>query len=154
MIRSRTGWIVALAILAVGLAILIVLLASRGRPSDEDRIRSMFLQAEQDANARNAAGLLSIVSHKYRDAQGYDYSMIRSLLAGWRGSSERMRVTVYDLKMEIQGKKALVKALVTVRFDATTRLEVPLTVELAKEKRNWRVTSTAGWQGTSFNYGF
>lgn len=135
--------------MAVGVSILLVFLATRERLSDEEQIRQILLQAERDANSKNATGLLSIVSKNYRDEQGFDYSAIRGLLAQWRRSSQKTDVTVYDLELQIQGKKASVSALVTVQFNSEARLELPLTAKLAKEKRTWKVVSASGWQGSS-----
>jgi len=113
----------------------------------------MFIQAEKYANQKNMSGLLSMISQDYRDEHELTYSEIRAYLFQWRRSSTKAKVTVYDLKLRITGKRATVNAAVAVEMDSTN-LQFKFRAELAKEKRVWRITSTGGWQSSTPDLGF
>ena len=144
---GKRRWIVALAAL-LGVLIFIIYLATRERLSDEEQIRRLCIQAEKDADTKNARALLSIVSKDYRDEQGFNYSLLRALLWDWRRSTLHTDVTVYNLQVQVHGRRARVSALVTVQMDTTTTSRIPFAAELVKEKRRWKVVSTSGWHGS------
>jgi hypothetical protein len=143
--KRRLLW-PGLPILVLVAGAVILFLATRQRMTDEEQIRATFLQLEQDIRTRNAAGILSIVSKGYRDQHGFDYPAIRSLVFMWTRSQEKDELTLYNLKLHVEKKKAHATALAVVRRSTGSRLEFTGNVELVKEGRDWRVVSTSGWQ--------
>jgi hypothetical protein len=151
---SKLRWTVVIVILLLGVGFLIFILAPRKKPSDEEQIRQMFIQAERDVNQGNTSGLLSIVSRNYHDERGFNFPTIRALLAQWQRSRERANVTVYNLGLQIEGKQASISALVTVEFNSNTKRELNISAELAKETKGWKVVSANGWQESSLGEDF
>lgn len=143
----RKGLITLLVVAVLGLAAW--WLVMRPRPTDEERIYGLVADAARAVEMRNPSGVLRLVSESYHDP--YDNSkrtLTQQVIAGLR-SVDRITVVPEIASLEIQGDVATALVRARVRFgDATERrggVDLQVRLQLAREGRVWRVTSSDGW---------
>ncbi|NPV46653.1 MAG: hypothetical protein HPY69_06830 [Armatimonadetes bacterium] len=142
----RRGPVTLLVVAALGLAAWWLLV--RPRPTDEERIYRLVADAARAVEMRNPSGVLRLVSESYHDPYGNSKrTLTQQVIAGLR-SIDAITVVPEIASLEIQGDVATALVRARVRFgDATEGRGVDLQVrlQLAREGRVWRVTSSDGW---------
>lgn len=142
----RRGLVTLLAVAVVGSAAWWFLL--RPRPTDEQRIYRLVADAARAVEMRNPSGVLRLISESYHDP--YDNNkraLTQQVIAGLR-SADSLTVVPEVASLQVQGDTAVALVRARVRFgDAAQSRGVDLQVrlQLAREGRAWRVTSSDGW---------
>ncbi len=112
--------------------------ACGARSSDEERVRELFANAEEAAEARDTSDVLALVADEYTDAQGLDKTSLGNFLRGWFLAHPRVELTVVveSLEFPVDG---LAQANITVG-NLAREVEVErIKVELRRDGEDWRV---------------
>jgi len=114
------------------------LTACGARSSDEERVRELFANAEEAAEARDASDVLEFVADEYSDTQGLDKTSLGNFLRGWFLAHPRVELTVVveSLEFPVDG---LAQANITVGNLASDIEVERIRVELRRDGEDWRV---------------
>ena len=113
--------------------------ACGARSSDEERVRELFANAEEAAEARDTSEVLELVADEYTDAQGLDKISLGNFLRAWFLAHPKVEITVVveSLQFPVDG---LAQADLTVGNLTARDVDVErLKVELRRDGEVWRV---------------
>ena len=153
---SRPAWLIVLLVLAA-LAAFLTAHWVGGRPSDEDRIRTLIHDAARAADEKRAGDVVRGLSDRF-EGQGLDQRAARQLVAFHLLRGTWVSATVAGEKIAVQGDRA--RAVVDVLLsrggeakplpgllpDTATVQRFDLRLE--READGWKVTS-ATWRRAS-----
>ena len=127
-------------------------------PSDERRIRRLFIEGAKAFESKDLDGVMSKVSYNYRDDYGMTYLSVKEFIKREIGILSDIEVE-YD-KPEIRIDKDRAEAVLSVRVVATSGNETgyiigtikdPLRLRftLEKERGKWFIVKTEGFERAS-----
>src|SRR5689334_20341077 len=96
------------------LFVTVIFVAACGaRSSDEEKVRSLFADAEKAAEARDASDVLELVATDYSDSRGFDKTQLRDFVRGYFLANPKIdaRINVDSLEFPVPG---LARAQVTL----------------------------------------
>jgi hypothetical protein len=113
--------------------------ACGARSSDEERVRELFANAEEAAEARDTSDVLAFVADEYTDTQGLDKKSLGNFLRAWFLAQPKVELTVVieSLEFPVDG---LAQADITVGNLTASDVDLErLKVELRRDGKDWRV---------------
>lgn len=143
--KGRYLRFILLAVLALG----VWWLLGRGEaPSPEEQIRQVILVGKTGLEKRDLRQCMSIISQDYDDGQFRRVDVLRAAHSVFR-EVEAIQVTITDLAIAVAEDRTAV-ATMNVLIQATsygqTRdYRTPVTLQLQRERRGWKVISVTGW---------
>jgi hypothetical protein len=127
-------------------------------PSDESRIRRLFIEGAKAFESKDLDGVMSKVSYNYRDDYGMTYLSVKEFIKRKMGILSDIEVE-YD-GPEIMIEKERAEAVLSVRVVATSGNETgyilgnikdPLRLRftIEKERGKWFIVKTEGFEMVS-----
>lgn len=142
----RRGITTLLAVAVLGFAAW--WLVVRPRPTDEERIYRLIAEVTRAVEMRNPSGVLRVISNNYQDPYGNTKrTLTQQVIAGLR-SVDTIRVVPEVASLEVRGDAASAVVRARVQFGQAPQdraVDLRVRLQLAREGRVWRVTSSEGW---------
>lgn len=145
--RRCMRWAAAAACLGLGACASWPMTGRAARTQDAEAVSAMLDAMERAIERHSIYEALGCVSRAYRDAEGRDYSALRSHLSALLDQYGEIAITRTRSEIAVTGKTA--RAVETFRTTGVPRagvecppmdVEGEVTIRLAKERGAWRVT--------------
>ena len=124
------------------------------RETEEDKVKNVVTVIQKAAEEKNLKKIVEVLAKTYRDPQEYDYSTIRTMLAGYFLKYPRISVYMMNIEVHVENKSAKALFQVILRGRNVQELDPPLgsgelgvydfEVKFEKMEDEWKVVS-AQW---------
>jgi len=133
--RRFFGW-------AFFLSFLLVFYSCSKPKTDEEVLKAVIMDAASSARGLDIKGVMKHISRDYNDDRGNNYNSVKGILFYEFMRSEKLSVFVRDVKVKVEGERALVdsRVLDVIPEDAAGFV---FSIIFIKEGKEWKARSVA-----------
>jgi len=113
-------------------------------------VRQVILEGEHALEREDVRGCMRLISRDYRDGVFTYFDVQRGLLHAFR-EADNVDLTIRQVRVQFSSDHQEAQASMRVNITATTLTgprrydDLPVTVDLQREGRRWKVTRVVGW---------